>query len=170
MSPVPERVRGEQPRHMWIDGRLVPWEEATVHASTLGWSTMGAVFEGIKAYWNPDHQELYGWQFREHYLRFANSMKLMRMEVPYTVDDLVHASVELLRANNCRGDTYIRPIAWHREATWFGSMLGEPVSIAISTAPFTSVLGSGQVYLELPKQPHGAHRGKPARLRSADHP
>ncbi len=144
MSPVPERARGEHSQYMWIDGHLVPWEEATVHASTLGWSTMGAVFEGIKAYWNADQQELYGWQFREHYQRFAASMKLMRMQVPFSVDDLVQASVELLRANACRTDTYVRPIAWHREATWFGSMLGEPASVAISTAPFTSVLGSGK--------------------------
>ena len=42
--------RREHPRYMWLDGRLVPWEEATIHASDIGWSTMAAVFEGINMY------------------------------------------------------------------------------------------------------------------------
>jgi len=37
------------PKFLWMDGRLVPWAEASVHPSRLGWSTIGAVFEGIKA-------------------------------------------------------------------------------------------------------------------------
>src|SRR6266508_2030685 len=103
------------PSYMWMDGALVPWERATVHASTLGWSTMGAVFEGIKAYWHEEEGELYGWQFLEHYQRFAQSMRLERMRPQFTPEQLVEASCELLRANECRGDTYVRPLAWHAD-------------------------------------------------------
>jgi branched-chain amino acid aminotransferase len=127
-----------------MDGELVPWERATVHASTLGWSTMGAVFEGIKAYWNAEEQELYGWQFDEHYQRFAVSMRLERMRPEYTPEQLVQASCDLLRADECRGDTYVRPLAWHRDATWFGHLEDSRTGIVIATAPFTSVLGSGR--------------------------
>lgn len=130
-------------KYVWIDGELVPWNAATVHVTKLGWSTMGAVFEGISAYWNPEQEQLYGLQFSEHYARFLNSMKLMRMEQKYTVGELVQASVDLLRANEVREDVRVRPLAYHADATWFGSLLDSATSIVISTAPFTSGLGSG---------------------------
>ena len=131
-------------RYLWVDGALVPWGQATVHASTLGWSTMGAVFEGIKAYWNEAEGELYGWQFAEHYRRFAASMRLMRMRPQFAPEQLVAASCELLRANDCRHDAYVRPLAYHADATWFGDMEDSRTGIVITTAPFTSILGSGR--------------------------
>jgi branched-chain amino acid aminotransferase len=134
----------ETPKYLWMDGDLMPWAEATVHASHLGWSTMGAVFEGIKAYWNPDRGELYGWQLAEHYRRFAESMRLQRMRPEFTPEQLVAASTELLRANDCRADTYIRPLAWHADATWFGDLEDSRTGIVVTTAPFTSVLGAGR--------------------------
>ncbi len=136
--------RAAAARYMWVDGELVSWEQATVHASTLGWSTMGAVFEGIKAYWNEEEGELFGWQFLEHYQRFAQSMRLERMQPHFTPEQLVEASCALLRANECRGDTYVRPLAWHAEATWFGTLEDSRTGIVIGTAPFASVLGSGK--------------------------
>jgi branched-chain amino acid aminotransferase len=131
-------------KYVWMDGELVPWQEATVHASHLGWSTMGGVFEGIKAYWRADEAELYGWQFGEHYRRFADSMRLQRMRPAFTPEQLVEASVELLRANDCRTDTYVRPLAWHADATWFGHLEDSRTGIVITTAPFGSVLGTGK--------------------------
>lgn len=128
--------------YVWIDGEMVPWDAATVHVTKLGWSTMGAVFEGISAYWNPEHGQLYGLQFAEHYARFLNSMKLMRMEQRFSVDDLVRASVELLRANEVREDVRVRPLAYHADGTWFGTLLDSATSVVISTAPFTSSLGT----------------------------
>jgi branched-chain amino acid aminotransferase len=127
-----------------MDGRIMPWEQATIHASTLGWSTMGAVFEGIKAYWNDAEGELYGWQFLEHYQRFAVSMKLERMRPEFSAEQFVEASCELLRANDCRADTYVRPLAWHKDATWFGHLEDSRTGIVITTAPFGSILGSGK--------------------------
>ncbi|HEX2033370.1 MAG TPA: branched-chain amino acid transaminase [Chloroflexota bacterium] len=135
---------GDTPKYLWMDGALVPWEQATIHASRLGWSTMGAVFEGIKAYWNEAEGELYGWQFMEHYQRFAASMRMQRMRPEFTPAQLVEASTELLRANECRADTYVRPLAWHADATWFGHLEESRTGIVITTAPFTSVLGSGK--------------------------
>jgi branched-chain amino acid aminotransferase len=132
------------PAYLWMDGKLVPWAEATVHASRLGWSTIGAVFEGIKAYWNAEQEELYGWQFMEHYQRFAQSMRLERMRPEFSPEQLVQASVDLLRANECRDDMYVRPLAWHADATWFGHMEDSRTGIVITTAPFASILGSGK--------------------------
>ena len=148
-------TNGSAPKHpkfLWMDGQLVPWEEAAVHPSRLGWSTIGAVFEGIKAYWNPsarsgqgtERGELYGWQFREHYARFQQSMRFERMRPEFTPAQLVEASCELLRANGCREDTYVRPLAWHPDVTWFGHHEESRTGIVITTAPFSSILGSGK--------------------------
>jgi branched-chain amino acid aminotransferase len=133
------------PAYVWIDGKLTPWDEATVHITSVGWSTMSGVFEGVKAYWNPDQAQLYGLQFREHFERFHRSMKMMRMQTPFSAQDLVQATTALLRANDCREDTYIRPIAYFPDVTWFQAMRDERTSIYISTAPFTSHLGAGRV-------------------------
>lgn len=132
------------PAFLWMDGEVLPWEQATIHASRLGWSTMGAVFEGIKAYWNADVGELYGWQFAEHYQRFASSMRLERMRPDFTPEQLVQASCDLLRANGYREDVYVRPLAWHSDATWFGHLEDSRTGIVITTAPFKTILGSGK--------------------------
>jgi branched-chain amino acid aminotransferase len=143
-NAAPAASAAGTPAYLWMDGQLVPWAEAAVHPSRLGWSTIGAVFEGIKAYWNEEEGALYGWQFAEHYARFQQSMKLERMRPEFTPEQLVQASVELLRANGTREDTYVRPLAWHADATWFGHMEDSRTGIVITTAPFKSILGSGK--------------------------
>jgi branched-chain amino acid aminotransferase len=136
----------EQPAHpsyLWLNGKLVPWEEATVHASLLGWSTMAAVFEGIRAYWNPEEGQLYAHQLQEHYRRLARSMKLQRMSCPWSTDELIAASVELIRANEFRGDTYLSPLAYLGDATFYGLQLDSSTHVRIIATPTTSRLGSG---------------------------
>ena len=117
--------------YLWLDGELMPWEQATVHVSLLGWSTMGGVFEGIKAYWNADHEQLYGWQFLEHFERLDDSMKMQRMSVPYSPQDLAGAALDVLQANNHRGDVYVRPLAYHADADWFGTLEDSRTSVLI---------------------------------------
>ena len=134
----------QHPEYLWWNGSIVPWHEAQVHATTLGWSTMSAVFEGIKAYWNDRHRELYAIQFPEHYERFVQSMRLQRMALPWTVGALVEASLELLRANGAKQDTYVRPIAYFGEATWFSTYAESPTHVLIWTTPFEATLGSNR--------------------------
>lgn len=133
------------PTYLWRDGQVIPWSEANVHASGLGWSTMAAVFEGIKAYQNPQTGDQWGWQFHEHFARFAQSMRLQRMRPEFTPDQLVAVSKDLLRANGHTGDTYIRPLAWLSDVTWFTDGLSSRTSIVIITEPFSSHLKTGRV-------------------------
>jgi branched-chain amino acid aminotransferase len=134
----------EQANYLWWNGRIVPWDEARVHVTILGWSTMGAVFEGIKAYWNDEQQELYALQFPEHYDRFLDSMRLQRMQLRWTAQDFVAASLELLRANGVRRDAYVRPIAYFGDATWFSTCEESSTDVFIWTTPFDAALGSGR--------------------------
>ena len=143
-APVITHAEEDQPAYLWRDGHILPWAEANVHASSLGWSTMAAVFEGIKAYANPHTGAQWGWQFAEHYQRFAQSMRLQRMRPEFTPVELAGISRELLRANGHTGDTYIRPLAWLSDVTWFTDGESSRTSIVIITEPFSSHLRTGR--------------------------
>src|SRR5690606_30210308 len=96
------------PKYVWWNGELVEWDRATVHVTAIGWSAVGAVFEGIRAYWNPDQEELYVFRLPEHMHRLGQSMKMMRHEPAWSIEHLTEQIIELLKANEIREDTYIR--------------------------------------------------------------
>jgi len=121
------------------------WDDATVHVTALGWSTVGAIFEGIRAYWNPDHEELYVFRLNEHMDRFENSLKLVRLSDDYGMPALIDAIIDLLQANDTREDTYIRPLAY-RGGDGRGGFagIGGTTEILINTNPMPSHLMSGE--------------------------
>lgn len=101
----------------FFKGRIVPYSEAKVGilTHTLHYGT--GAFGGLRGYWNGDAEELYVFRARDHYRRFLDSAKLLCMELPYTADDLVRITVELLRAEGHRQDCYIRPLAYFSDET-----------------------------------------------------
>ena len=120
------------------------WEEATVHVSELGWSTVGGVFEGIKAYWSESAGELFVFRLREHLERLHRSMRLVRLPIHYSVTELTEAITRLLRDNDAREDTYIFPMAYLKDSyidRW--NLLDQKSSILIHTRPTPSHLFSG---------------------------
>jgi branched-chain amino acid aminotransferase len=135
-----------RPNYLWWNGEIVRWDDAQVHVTILGWSTIGAVFEGIKAYWSSERHELYALQFAEHYNRFLDSMRLQRMAPRWTAQELTEASLALLRANDVRHDTYVRPIAYFGGTTWFSSCVDSSTDVFIWTTPFESALGVGRTF------------------------
>lgn len=121
------------------------WDDANVHVTALGWSTVGAIFEGIRAYWNADHEELYVFRLEEHMARFARSLKLVKLGDDYGMPTLIDAITELLRANETREDTYIRPLAYRGGDGRGGfSGIGGTTEILINTHPSASHLMSGK--------------------------
>jgi branched-chain amino acid aminotransferase len=102
----------ENPKYLWWNGKQMPWEDATVHVTDLGWSTVGAIFEGIRAYWNPETEESYVFRLPEHMKRFEQSMKMVRLQQDYSTEHLIDQILELIRVNDHREDIYIRPLAY----------------------------------------------------------
>ncbi|WP_242891024.1 aminotransferase class IV [Actinomadura litoris] len=100
---------GENPRWIWRNGELVPWERATVHVNAVGHASVAAVFEGLKAYLAEDGRRLLVFRLDDHMRRLADSARLCRLALPYTPGELGLAVLELLRANQYRADTYLRP-------------------------------------------------------------
>ena len=74
------------PEFVWWNGELRPWNECTIHVTELGWSTVGAVFEGIRAYQGDD--ELYIFRLQEHLERLERSMRLVRLGLDYSLETL----------------------------------------------------------------------------------
>jgi branched-chain amino acid aminotransferase len=137
-------VSSTHPTYLWLNGERKAWEEATVHISELGWSTIGAVFEGIRGYWNEDQGELYVFRLREHLERLHRSMKLVRLPIEYSVEDLIDVTTDLLRANEARADTYIFPLAYMRDS--YTSRYDRPdirAAVQILTRPMPSHLKTG---------------------------
>lgn len=136
------------PAYLWWNGKLVPWESATVHLTSTFWSGVTAIFEGIMSYWNEDDGELYIWQLDAHLRRLLRSQKLMRQASPYSVAQLTEAVLELVRAVKVDGDTYIFPYCYPQGGGNFESstkLEPQPVDIAITARPNPSHLGKGWV-------------------------
>jgi len=123
-------------RYVWVNGKLVSEKEAVIPILTHALHYGTSVFEGIRAYWNPDLNNLYIFRAREHYVRFHNSAKIMGIRIDYGVDELIDATVELLRANEAREDVYIRPIAFVSASTVNLDIRDLEVTTAIITIPF----------------------------------
>jgi branched-chain amino acid aminotransferase len=96
------------PRFIWRNGEIVPWADATVHVNAVGHASVSSVFEGIRAYVDAAGA-LQIFRVEEHMRRLHESLRIVRLPCPYRVDQLVAATIDLLRANDTRVDTYIRP-------------------------------------------------------------
>jgi branched-chain amino acid aminotransferase len=123
--------------YLWRNGMLEKWETSNVHVSSVGHASVASVFEGIKAYWNPDKQELLCFRLTEHMERLISSARLARIECNWTLEELVTATLDLLRANESKVDTYIRP--WLFAKGLIRDQMvpaGVPTELVIDTWPF----------------------------------
>lgn len=99
-------------RYLYLNGRLVPYGEATIHVQSNAVKYGASVFEGLRAYWSEAHQELYVFRLEEHTNRLMDSLKLMRMEHELTPDEIRHSILETLRKNEFREDVHVRQTAY----------------------------------------------------------
>ena len=110
-SPLP--ATGARPHDdtivAWFEGKFVPLSEARIPVMTHGFLYGTATFEGIRAYWNEEQEQLYGLKLLEHFKRMARSAKVLLMKLPMPPEELVALTVDLLRRNGFRQDTYVRP-------------------------------------------------------------
>ncbi len=95
---------------IWLNGDLVDWDKAKVHVTVHALHYGTGVFEGIRCYETPDGPAVF--RLRDHMLRLRDSGRIVHLEIPYSVDALVQATRELVRAN-AMTSCYIRPLAFH---------------------------------------------------------
>ena len=96
----------------WMNGEIIPWDDAKIHVATQAITRGSSVFEGIRAYWNESAEQLHLFRNGEHLRRLYQSSKIMRMSPQYGSDELEDAYVELLRRNETREDVALRPVIY----------------------------------------------------------
>jgi len=94
------------------------------------------VFEGIRGYWSPEHEQLFVLKLREHFRRMQNSVKVLKLKIPMNLDELCQTSIELIRRNNFRQDVYIRPFAFKSSEEIGVRLHNLKDSFAIYVTPF----------------------------------
>jgi len=100
------------PRFAIFKGQLVPIEEAKVSIMTHAFNYGTGCFEGIRAYWNADAKQQYVFRLKEHFERMLRSCRILRIQLPYTADQMCDMTIDLLRQEGYQEDTYIRPLAY----------------------------------------------------------
>jgi branched-chain amino acid aminotransferase len=124
---------------IWYDGKLVPWRSATTHVLTHSLHYGLAVFEGERAYKTVNGTAIY--RLKEHTERLFNSAHIYMMKIPYTQEQLMEATVDVVRANKLK-ECYIRPIAFYGSEKMGVSPKGATVHVAIAAWPWGAYLGA----------------------------
>lgn len=99
-------------KYAFFEGAIGPIDRAKVSVRTQALHYGTSCFGAIRGYWNNTENQLFVFRVVDHYKRFLDSAKLLRMEFPYSAEDLSHISLELLRAEGWQDDVYIRPLAY----------------------------------------------------------
>ncbi|ABB36866.1 branched-chain amino acid aminotransferase [Oleidesulfovibrio alaskensis G20] len=124
---------------IWFDGKQVAWDDANVHVLTHTLHYGLGVFEGIRAYKCVDGTSAV-FRLREHVERLFASARILRMEIPYTVDQLVDAVVETLQRNKL-DEGYIRPLSFVGAGAMGVNPGSNPIQTIIATWPWGAYLG-----------------------------
>jgi branched-chain amino acid aminotransferase len=124
--------------HIWYDGKLVPWRDATTHVLTHSLHYGLAVFEGVRAYKTIEGTAIF--RLKEHTERLFNSAHIYLMKIPYTRERIMDAQKEVVRANKLEA-CYIRPIAFYGSEKMGVSPQGASVHVAIAAWPWGAYLG-----------------------------
>src|SRR5436189_5995958 len=90
--------------NIWMNGKMVPNEQAVLPVNSAAVFYATNVFEGLRAYWNDQDEEVYAFRLAEHFTRLRESAKMMRFAIPYSDVDLYEAVREVLRGNEVRGE------------------------------------------------------------------
>jgi len=123
---------------IWMDGTLVDWDKAQVHVLTHALHYGSGVFEGIRCYETADGPAVF--RLREHMERFERSASMLFMDLPYSVDEMVEAVKETIRANKLPS-CYIRPLAFRGYGIMGLDPIPAPVQVMVAVWPWETYMG-----------------------------
>src|SRR6476661_1662016 len=126
----------------WMNGEMVPWDDARIHILTHSLHYGMGVFEGIRAYETADGPAVF--RLTPHMQRLHESAQIMMMSLPYSVDELVDATKQVVRASGLPS-CYIRPIAYYGYGEMGLNTLPCTVDVAIACWPWGAYLGADAV-------------------------
>ncbi|MDX6638609.1 MAG: branched-chain amino acid aminotransferase [Solirubrobacterales bacterium] len=128
----------EKSELIWMNGELVPWDEANVHVLSHGLHYGSGVFEGIRCYETENGPAVF--RLQDHLGRLARSAELYYLPLPYTPEQIREATHELIRRNGLRS-CYIRPLAFRGYGEMGLFAKSAPVDVIIAAWPWGAYLG-----------------------------
>src|SRR5271165_2772780 len=124
---------------IWMDGELVDWADATVHVLTHTMHYGSGVFEGIRAYPTPDGVAVF--RLADHIRRLFDSARILMIDVPFTEEQIVGATRDVVRANGLDDGCYLRPLVYLGYGEMGLNPLPCPVNVSIAAWPWGTYLG-----------------------------
>src|SRR5438445_3095266 len=97
---------------VFFDGEFGRYHDIKLGLMTHALHYGTGCFEGIRAYWNENQQQLFCILLKPHLKRLVNSSRILRLELPYSIDQMADTVIEILRRNGYREDVYIRPLVF----------------------------------------------------------
>lgn len=126
--------------YVYLDGQYIKSEEASIPVRNHAFLYGTSVFEGIRAYYNPEEDQMYAFRLKEHFQRLLKSGKIMHMSTPLSVEELCEIAKNLLRKNSYKTDAYLRPQLFKSAQKVGPGLLNNPDSLLMFTVPLGDYL------------------------------
>nr|WP_298721663.1 branched-chain amino acid transaminase [uncultured Steroidobacter sp.] len=128
-------------KHIWYNGKLVPWEKATVHVLAHALHYGSTVFEGERAYPTPHGPVIF--RLKDHTRRLFDSARIYSIDIPYTPDQINAACKEIINANGLTKGAYLRPFAFRSYGEiGVAPKISPPIDTVVAAFEWGSYLGS----------------------------
>ena len=138
-SPVPAPSMSDRDGKIWMDGKMVEWRDAKIHVLTHTLHYGCGAFEGVRAYHLADGSTGI-FRLEEHTERLFNSAKILRMKIPFTQEQVMQATLDVVRANKLPS-CYIRPLTWIGDQKLGVSPKGNTIHLMVAAWPWGAYLG-----------------------------
>ena len=135
-APVPSM--SDRDGKIWMDGQLVDWRDAKIHVLTHTLHYGCGAFEGVRAYDTVNGTAIF--RLQEHTERLFNSAKILRMKIPFTVEQVNEAQKDVIRANGLKSG-YIRPLTWIGDKKLGVSPKGNTIHLSVAAWAWGAYLG-----------------------------
>ena len=135
--PMPQSM-SDRDGKIWMDGQLVDWRDARIHVLTHTLHYGCGAFEGVRAYKTAQGPAIF--RLREHTQRLFDSAKILRMDIPFTLEQVIQAQREVVRVNGFES-CYIRPLVWIGDKKLGVSPRGNTIHLMIAAWPWGAYLG-----------------------------
>ncbi|HEA6928973.1 TPA: branched-chain-amino-acid transaminase [Campylobacter lari] len=126
-------------KKIWMDGKIIDFDDAKIHILTHSLHYANAVFEGTRAYKTQNGLAIF--RLKEHTKRLLESAKITLINSPFSQEELENAQVKLLRANDFQNNTYLRPLIFLGDGTMGVYHAKAPVRVAIAAWEWGAYLG-----------------------------
>jgi len=123
---------------IWMNGKMIPWDDARIHILSHVAHYASSVFEGIRAYDTPRGPAIF--RLDEHMERLMHSARIYRMELPFTCDQIRQACLDVVAVNDLKA-CYLRPLIYRGYENLGVNPFGSPVEVAVAAFPWGKYLG-----------------------------